>query len=264
VNITEDDRRKTADFIEERLQKSEYVSLLDLDVSQIQARNPEFSEAALRNVLYRLCCDDKYRRDGNIISKSDVPFNALDILKQYCLERDEVTLAELVAEELKFTKNAHGAGLTAASQVMVRKDRETFIADRYVVFDIGRMDKMLGRFCPGEYIPLQTVADFSLFPYPGYPWNRFLLESYARRFSQTFRVEGVAVNSLAAGVIVRKSATFTDYKQILADAVAKADIPLEEADVVGFLCEKGYLCRKVFGGTESVIAEAALRRERGS
>ena len=263
VNITEDDRRKTADFIEERLQKSEYVSLLDLDVSQIQARNPEFSEAALRNVLYRLCCDDEYRRDGNIISKSDVPFNALDILKQYCLDRDEVTLAELVAEELKFTKNAHGVGLMAASQVMVRKDRETFIADRYVVFDIGRTDKILGRFCPCEYIPLQTVADFSLFPYPGYPWNRFLLESFARRFSQTFRVEGVAVNSLAAGVIVRKSATFTDYKQILADAVAKADIPLEEADVVGFLCEKGYLCRKVFGGTESVIAEAALRRERG-
>jgi hypothetical protein len=263
VNITDDDRRKAADFLAGRFQTSDYVSLLELDVSPIQVRNPELSEATIRNVLYRLSCDEEYRRDGNIISKKGVAFNVLEILKQYCLKRDEVSLTELVAEELKLTKKTHGAGLMAAYQVMVRISRDTFVAESHVAFDIVRTDTILGRFCPCEYIPLLAITDFSLFPYPGYPWNRFLLESFVRRFSQTFRVEGIAVNSEVAGAIVRKSATFTDFKQILADAVATADIPLVEADVVGFLYEKGYLCRKVCGGTESVIAEAALRRERG-
>jgi hypothetical protein len=123
--------------------------------------------------------------------------------------------------------------MEAGYSVMVRADEDTYIAEKYVHFDVAGIDSTLDLFVTGEYLPLKSITTFAAFPHCGQPWNLFLLESYCRRFSDRFRFEVLAVNSKNAGAIVRKSCRLS-YAQIMADAVAKSDIPLEKMELKNF------------------------------
>jgi len=113
----------------------------------------------------------------------------------------------------------------------------------------------------GEYIPLRVVTTFALFPHCGQPWNLFLLESYCRRFSDKFRFEVLAVNSKNAGAIVRKSCRLS-YVKIMAEAVAKSDIPLEKAAIQEYLCSNGYTGKSTTAKAVEILEMAKAIRKR--
>ena len=263
VKITVKDQRSIVSVLTEKFKHSNYVSVSELDISEIAERNTEISAAAVRNAVYLKCLSEGYEKRGNIITKKGEPMNIRGILMKYCLEHDIVTFDEINDLECSLGEHSHSVCLAAAYQVMVRVNRDLFVADNKIDFNIDQIDAILGVLCPNDYVPLQSIKDFSLFPYVGYPWNSFLLESYVRRFSQRFRFDVLSVNSKCAGAIVRKTSGFTDYRKILADAAAKADIPLDEETVTTFLTKEGFLGRRSLGQASSVVAEAKMIRERG-
>jgi hypothetical protein len=252
------------DLIGTRLRDASYASLLELDISEIQDRNPDVPAAAIREVLCRGALDAHYARNGNIIAPKNRPLTVRDIIAKHCRDREEVTFDEINELERALCERTHSTCLVVAYEGMIRVRKDLFVADRRVHFDIPKIDALLEVVCPRDYIPLQAVRTFSQFPYPGYAWSSFLLESFVRRFSQVFRFDSLAPNSVSAGAIIRQTAGFADYREILSDAAAKADCELTESDIVEFLCDQGYLGRNALGDSETILAGARVRRERGS
>jgi hypothetical protein len=146
--------------------------------------------------------------------------------------------------------------MEAGYAIMVRTDENTFIAEKYVNFDKSAIDNAIDQFMNvGEYKPLQAVTTFALFPYCGQPWNLFLLESYCRRFSDNFRFEVLSVNSTNAGVLVRKHSKLT-YFDIMADAIAKSGISLDENTGLNFLAKGGYTSQRRYAKIIELIKRA--------
>lgn len=74
--------------------------------------------------------------------------------------------------------------IEAANAVMVRVDKDDFIADRFIQFDTDRIDAALDYVITDDFIGMREITTFSTLPFCGYGWNLYLLESYCRRFSK--------------------------------------------------------------------------------
>lgn len=153
--------------------------------------------------------------------------------------------------------------MEAGNTVMVRIDKDNYVADRYVHFNAELINKAMNPVVKGDYVPLKAFTTFGAFPDCGQTWNLFLLESYCRRFSRVFRFGTPTVNSRNAGTVIRKSCSM-NYTEIMADAVANAGIPLNEADIGSFLYDSGYTGRRTTAKTHEIIEKAKTIRERRS
>jgi len=164
-------------------------------------------------------------------------------MKNYCQTVDKCSLDDLLAYEKELTGEVHRwIPMEAGNTVLVRIDKDTYVADRHVHFNADVIDEAIGRFVKEDYLPLKSFTTFGAFPDCGQTWNLFLLESYCRRFSRKFRFDTPSVNSRNAGAIIRKSCRM-DYTQVMTGAVANADLPLKNIAVGKFLYESGYTGR---------------------
>lgn len=262
VDLTNEECTAITDYVEVVCRRDGYVSFSDVPLDGIAERNYELSLTAIHNAVFEIVLSDKYDRRGKIITRKGDSLDALTIMKEYCRKLEKCSLQELLDFERELTGESHRwIPMEAGYSVMVRADEHSYIAEKYVHFDIVEVDSALDLFVTGEYLPLKSITTFAAFPHCGQPWNLFLLESYCRRFSNRYRFEVLAVNSKNAGVIVRKSCRMS-YIQIMADAVAKSDIPLEKKVIEEFLCGNGYLGRRSYSKTDELIEQAKSIRER--
>ena len=126
------------------------------------------------------------------------------------------------------------------------------------------IDEAIALYCHEKFIPLRGITDFSLFPFTGFSWNLFLLESYVRRFSRVFKYDVRAVNSANIGAIVRKSFDYDDYNDILAYALAKSLVRLSDKHAVGnYLFDNEYIGWRLLGKSESKILKSAKALREG-
>jgi len=183
-------------------------------------------------------------------------------MKEHCRTLDKCSLDDLLNFERELTGEVHRwIPMEAGNSVMVRIDKETYLADRYVRFDADKIDEAIELVVKGDHLPLKEFTTFGAFPYCGQTWNLFLLESYCRRFSRKFRFDTPSVNSRNAGAVIRKSCGM-DYTEIMTDAVANADVPLKEAAVGRFLFDSGYTGRSTNAKvTEIIVRAKAIRGE---
>lgn len=263
VEITEAERQDIRNFAQKQFSINGYVSAADMPTEDISERNCELSQTAVHNAVYRICLADNYDKRGKIIVKKGIRLDALGIMKEHCRSLDKSTLDDLLAFEKELTGEQHRwIPMEAAYATMVRADENLYIAEKHVIFDVVAIDRAIEALCFGEYIPLCAVTTFAAFPYAGQAWTMYLLESYVRRFSSAFRFAVLAVNSKNAGAIVRKACPL-NYREILADAVAKSNIQLREDSVVKFLYESGYIGKRSISNTSELIGQAKIIRERG-
>lgn len=267
IDITEYEKREIANHIESEIRAHGYASISDVSLDEIIDRNYMLSITAIHNAVYLICLADKYAKNGKIITRKGENINALHITKEYCKTLDRCTLDDLLDFERDLTGECHRwIPMQAGYDVLVRIDENAFVAERYIHFDISSIDAAIEYFLHGgEYIPLQSVTTFAMLPHCGQAWNLFLLESYCRRFSDDFRFECLSVNSKNAGVIVRKKSQLS-YADIMADAVAKSDIPLVTQPVLNFLVENGYISARRYTKVTELINQAKVirnKQERG-
>jgi len=218
---------------------------------------------AIHNAVYRICLSDKFDKKGKIITRKGDVFDALTIMKEHCRTIEKCSLQDLLTFEKDLTGEVHRwIPMEAGNSVLVRIDKETYVGDKFHHFDIAKTDEAIELVVKDDYLPLKSFATFGAFPYCGQTWNLFLLESYCRRFSRKFRFDTPSVNSRNAGAIIRKSCGFS-YTEIMADAVANADVPLEETTVGRFLYDNGYTGRSTSAKAVEIIEKAKVLREGG-
>jgi len=262
IDMTQEECAAISNYVRAAYRADGYASLNDVPLGDIEERNYELTLTAIHNAVFEIALADKYdRRDKIITSKGDI-LDALTIMKNHCRTLDKCTLQDLLDFEKELTGESHlWIPMEAGYAVLVRINKNTYVSEEYIDFDTTAIDKAISLFVTDDYLPLKSFATFVAFPHCGQSWNLFLLESYCRRFSNTFRFEALAVNSKNAGAIIRKSCRLT-YAQIMADAIAKSDIPLDMADIVEFLWSKGYIGRRAYAKIDELIEQAKAIRER--
>ena len=224
-------------------------------------RSPELSETALGNAFYKLI-EDKYDRNNKILTKKGTSRDTYTEVIEFCRKRDRCTY-----EQLKSIANRvagvirQSVIVEAANSAMVRVDKDNFVADRFVHFDVDRIDTALDHIVISDFVGMREITTFSIFPFCGYSWNLYLLESYCRRFSTKYRYDTRRANSSNSGAVIAKSCLLS-YHDIMVYAVARSGRGLSENEVYDFLTETGYMARKRYSGIDSLINEAAELRER--
>ncbi len=238
-----------------------FASLASFDVSASLELNPELSEIAVKTSLFQLYLSNHYDKHGNIITMKGTTLNTVAILEGFCRSHYRLTLDQLHAYEKEVDGSVNSRSLLAAHNTMVRVDKDIFVGNNKVNFDIEATDNALSLYVHGDVIPLQAVTSFTSFPYiDGYPWNLYLLESYCKHFSKQFMYQCLSVNSRNVGAIFRKSAGFNDYIDVLAAAVAASNIELNEKMVGDFLFENRYIAQRT-GSISKVTKKAQFFRK---
>lgn len=262
IDITDEEREAIREVAAKECNVRGYASITDLPFGEIEERNYELSITAVHNAIYRICLLDKFDKKGKIITRKGDVFDALTIIKEYCRTIDKCSLDDLLNFEKELTGEVHRwIPMEAGNTTLVRIDKDTYVADKYVHFNADVIDESIGLFVKGDYLPLKSFTTFGAFPDCGQEWNLFLLEGYCRRFSRKFRFDTPSVNSRNAGTVIRKSCGL-NYTEIMIDAVAKADIPLKDSAVGKFLYENGYTGRSTTTKVGEIIDKARAIRER--
>lgn len=262
-DITEEEKQEIVNIAALKCNENGYLSLAEIPINKISERNPELSVSAILNSVFSVCLDGKYKRRGKIVTLKGVKLNAIDITKKHCRSLERCTLDELLSFEKELTGEVHHwVSMEAAYAVMVRIDSANFVAQKYVEFDVAKIDDILDGLCPEDYLPLRSITTFAAFPHVGQVWTLFLLESYVRRFSEKYRFEVLSVNSKNCGAIVRNSCD-KNYREIMTDAVAKSDVKLSKKEVLEFLYSSGYIGKRSLSSIDAILSQAKIIRERG-
>ncbi|AQU05374.1 hypothetical protein B1778_01150 [Dehalococcoides mccartyi] len=264
IDISDEEREIIREAAVQECNARGYTSITDLPFGEIEERNYELSVTAVHNAVFRICLSDKFDKSGKIVTRKGDILDALTIMKDYCRTIKKCSLDDLLNYEKELTGEVHRwIPMEAGNTVLVRIDKDTYVADKFVHFDAETVDAAIELFIEGDYLPLKSFTTFGAFPDCGQAWNLFLLESYCRRFSNSFRFDTPSVNSRNAGAIIRKNCGL-NYTEIMTDAVANADVPLTDSIVGSFLFDAGYTGRRTTSKINEIIDKAkALRERRG-
>jgi hypothetical protein len=262
IIFEEQDSRAIISFVESEVEANGYVSMSDVPLGEIPEQNPELSKTAIHTSVHVKYLAERYDLHGKIVSRKGESIDALKIMTEHCRRLDYCALEDLLNYEKELTGESHRwISMQAGYAAMVRTGKNSFVADRHVTFDVPAIDAAIEHFLRGgEYTPLQSVVTFAMFPPCGHTWNLFLLESYCRRFSDSFRFICKAVNNRNSGAIVRKTCRL-DYIEIMADALAKSGVSFNETAALDYFRENGYFSRKNSENIKEIINRARLLRK---
>lgn len=262
IDISDEERETIRVAAAQECNARRYASITDLPFGGIEERNYELSVTAVHNAVFRICLSDKFNKSGKIVTRKGDTLDALTIMKDYCRTIDKCSLDDLLNYEKELTGEVHRwIPMEAGNIVLVRIDKGTYVADKFVHFDTAAVDAAIELFIDGDYLSLKSFTTFGAFPDCGQTWNLFLLESFCRRFSKKFRFDTPSVNSRNAGAVIRKSCGL-NYTEIMTDAVANADIPLTESNVGRYLFDSGYTGRSTNAKVGEIIDNAKAIREK--
>lgn len=236
------------------------ASFEEIISDDIVAENYELSETALNDlVFYRI--KDRFSKNGKAVTRAGEKNDISSEIVKYCRSKDICTIEELNQLMIDLTGTIrYPVVVEAANSAMVRVDRDSFVEDRKVSFDIEKIDTVLDKMIIGNVMGMKEFSSFATLPYCGFPWNLFLLESYCRRFSRLFYYACVTPNSKNAGAIVRKKCEVS-YHELMAEAVARSNVNLNEKDIFDYLISSGLMLKKSYNNMNDLIVKSGEIRE---
>ena len=258
--ITDEQISELQEFISISCDENGSVPFDELPLYEISSENYELSETALFDIVFSFF-EDSYSRNGKVITRKGVSIDVTTAIAQFCRGKENCKMGELEAVMQEVTGEVrYPVIIDAANVYMVRVDCDTFVADNKITFDVTNIDSVLDDIVYENGIGLKEITTFNAFPYCGYQWNLFLLESYCRRFSSRYRYTCITPNSRNAGVIIAKNNNM-DFHNIMAKAIARANIEINETDVFEFLIASGFMIRRQYANMNELLKLAAVFRE---
>lgn len=257
--LEEIDKIVIVDFLSKEIASMQYVTFSELfgKIAEIAPRvienNIQFTQTGIRTALSCLL-SDKFHIIGGFISDYDNSVSAYDAFINLGRGRESFNISEVEVMANDFNVPINFEALAVNN---VRVSEDIFVSKDYIAFDTELVDKAISRFCQNEFISILDVNTFTAFPECGYRWTPYLLESYLYSYSKMFILKHKAFNKTSvAGAIVRKTSCCTDYLDIMALALANADISLDEKSSLDFLAQNGYIERRRLNTINEVIRKA--------
>lgn len=243
------------------LTTSELVRSVQIKYPSVLSDNTEYGIIGFRNVVSNLY-EGKFSFYNNLISSMHSRLDTNQVFEDFCKSKATFTTEEVnqLADDLGTLIN-----FDAISRYCVRVSESKFVSKDNIVFDVPATDAAIANYCSGEYVTILDINTFVAFPYCSYRWNNYLLESFVAQYSKQFKLMHSRYNKdNTIGAIVKRTSAFSDYDEILIDAVANSKVPLNENDVLDYLQEKGYIARRRsdFLSKISLLDKAAIIRNR--
>ena len=243
------------------LTTSELVRSVQIKYPSVLSDNTEYGIIGFRNVVSNLY-EGEFSFYNNLISSMHSRLDTNQVFEDFCKSKATFTTEEVnqLADDLGTLIN-----FDAISRYCVRVSESKFVSKDNIVFDVPATDAAIANYCSGEYVTILDINTFIAFPYCSYRWNNYLLESFVAQYSKQFKLMHSRYNKdNTIGAIVKRTSAFSDYDEILIDAVANSKVPLNESDVLDYLQEKGYIARRRsdFLSKISLLDKAAIIRNR--
>lgn len=247
-----------------RIHSEGYASLNSLSLQESCDLNPEISFMAVRDAMYVKHMASGCSRHGVIVTPKGKTRSSYEIVTAFCRSLSSATIDELKTYEEELTGYQNGLSLLCACNSMVRIDQNTFINDAHIAFDKDTVDHAISLFVQDRIVPITAINSFTSFPHvEGYEWNLYLVESFLRKYSKRFIIEGGPARSSYVGGICSRELHFNTYEDKLAVAVIQDGIPLNESDIGNYLVSKKYILRRT-ATIKTVLKKAlSIREQRG-
>lgn len=240
-----------------------YASISDLPFGEIPEKNYELSVTALYSAVYIAVLKGHYNLNGKILTHEENSMDLCILLKKYCGERTKCTVTEVMEKAVELTGGANRQNsFVVLYDVMVRVEKNQFVSESQVRFDIDQIDSILQNIIGNRFAPIKAVTTFALFPTCGQNWNHYLLESFCYRFSRKYSLCVLNYNDKNAGIIVSKTLSL-NYNDMLCEAAARADIELTFENVGKYFIESGLTARKKFASLPDIVKKAIQMRKEG-
>ena len=85
-------------------------------------------------------------------------------MKEFCLEHEQISVNEIETYERDIS-GRFTYGLSAAFDNMIRVDKETFVHNDMVSFDVEAIDYAISMYVQNSVVPLADIKSFTSFPY---------------------------------------------------------------------------------------------------
>lgn len=263
VHFYDEDMDSIKDIIATAIRDNGFISGNELFTAikalrpHVVENNAAISSLGMRDTL-KYYLGQEFSFNGNIISDMNRKLMMADIFAEFARKKSRFTLAELstLASELET-----GIYFESVYEYAFRISLDDFMAKYDAKFFVEQTDKILDRFCSGNYISIKSISDFGIFPDAGFQWNSFLLEQYVHSFSKKYRLVHVGFNQRACvGAIVKRSAGIEAFNDFVVDELANSGIELTKANALAHLVEEGYLARRNYSGIEPLLIQANAQR----
>lgn len=263
LGLTDEEITKISAMIRQTIDDRDYLSgnelyqMIKVRFPYIIERNPLISIVGLRDgIKYYLY--KSFLFESNIISDFNNRYSITKIFTEYGKKHRNFTYKELevLAREL-------GAQipLYAVNKNAIKINQDDFVSADQVHFQVKETDTVLDWLCKGDYISIQSITEFSAFPYAGFPWNTYLLEQYVSKYSERFVLLSKGINRIGvAGGIVRRTSGITEFDELLIDVLSKSNTQLKKDMALSFLVEEGYLTSAYHKTIEEILIKAKAKR----
>ena len=262
-NITEDEEDDILEYVEEACNKNGFASLSDVPLGDIIEENYELSQLAILNAIYKKVLSGKYHLNGKILTKDKSDIDAVLLLKQFIKGKDDCTFDEVTNKVVELTGGTNRQYVfQALYDEMVRVDKNRYVSNNAVSFDINEIDKILASFITDHFVAIRDITTFAMFPLCGQSWNHYLLESFCYKYSHKYSLHVIHFNDKNAGIIAEKDFN-KNYTEMLAIEVSRKDVELNPESVGTHLFDTGYLAKSKYSKLGEITQRAIELRNEG-
>lgn len=126
------------------------------------------------------------------------------------------------------------------------------------------IDNAIALFVQNRMISIKSISSFTSFPWvEGYSWNLYLVESFVRRFSKRFRIDGWPAATSYVGCISPKQAEYPSYEDRLAAIVFQDRVVLDEKSIGDYLTSNKFILRRT-SVVKTILGKALKLQEQRS
>ena len=244
IYLSKNDVEAARRSIEEDITENNFSKLGSIDVYESECMNPGINASALQTLLFDRYLSENYDRKRSIITRKGAEVRVYDVMKEFCLEHEQISVNEIETYERDIS-GRFTYGLSAAFDNMIRVDKETFVHNDMVSFDVEAIDYAISMYVQNSVVPLADIKSFTSFPYvEDFPWNSFLLDSFCSHYSKEFRSMGGPAKQDIIGAIYPIHMTFDNYTSLLAKAAAGSGLELTEKTIGDFFSAHKYWLRR--------------------
>ena len=263
--ITDDELECIADIINGFIDENEYAIWADV-WNEIQDSMPVFLENNLylsglgvRNAIAQHYVG-KFIFEGAVISLPKDKYAMKNVYQLYAKHHDEFTADDIYNLSKELDTVIYFDALT---KVSVRVSHDLFVSKKIINFDVEMIDKTIESFMSKDYIRIREIDSFLAFPYVGYEWNEYLLESYLLSYSKNFTLlnNGLSLNNVA-GAVVKKNGKIEEFVDACAAVLSESRIDLKKSEALNYLAEVNMITRRSYKELDIAIRKATQIRNR--
>lgn len=263
--ITDDELENIAEIINRFISEDEYAIWTDV-WNAIQDKLPLFVEnnlylsgLGIRNAIAQRY-SGKFCFEGAVISSPGDSFSMRDVYQLYAKHHTEFTEDEIYKLSKELDTVIY---FDALAEVSVRVSHDLFVSKNLITFEVDSVDRVIDSFMSKDYIRVREIDSFLAFPYVGYEWNEYMLESFLISYSKKFMLlnNGQSLHNVA-GAIVKKEGKIKEFEDACAAVLSESQIELKKSEALNYLADVDMITRRSYKDLDTAIRKATQIRNR--